>query len=190
MSRGWLMWCVVLCCGGCDSLRLAPSEAMKGNAWMHHRTTQLAADAAQDAEAGWPLEGLTALAAMQSGAFVTDYGLPRELPAATTAEEVLAGSAHALATTATTEARQRPDAWETADAVLELGIGIAGVLGGAWGLRIGQLLRRAREKSRALEEIVAGNELFKRQNAAATEAFKQAQAGQSAATRRLVAELK
>ncbi len=189
MTRGWLMLCIVLCCGGCDALRLAPSEAMKANAWMHHRTTQLAADTAQDAEAGWPLEDLTALAATQSGAFVADYGLPRELPAAT-AEEVLAGSAYALAATATTEARQRPDAWETADAIFELGIGVAGVLGGAWGLRIGQLLRRAREKSRALEEIVAGNELFKRQNAAAAEAFKQAQASQSPTTRRLVAELK
>jgi len=183
---GWLMACV----GGCDVLRFAPSESMKANAWVHHRTTQLAADVARDQGAGQPLEGLTDLAAEQSAAFVTDYGLPREVPKVTTAADVLDGSGAALAATATAESRRRPDVWATADAAFELGIGIAGVLGGAWGLRIGQVLRRAREKSRALEEVVRGNELFKRQNVEASTAFKRAQAGQSASTRRLVAELK
>ncbi len=29
---------------GCDSLRFAPSEAQKQNAWLHNRTTTIAAE--------------------------------------------------------------------------------------------------------------------------------------------------
>jgi hypothetical protein len=51
-------------------------------------------------------------------------------------------------------------------------------------------LKDARTKSQALREIIAGNELFKRQNAQSVQAFKEAQQTQSPATRQLVAEMK
>ena len=35
---------------GCDSLRFAPTETQKQNAWLHNRTTQLAADMAKAEE--------------------------------------------------------------------------------------------------------------------------------------------
>jgi hypothetical protein len=51
-------------------------------------------------------------------------------------------------------------------------------------------LRQAREKSAALKEIVAGNELFKQLYPEQAERFKEAQAKQSAATKQIVTELK
>jgi hypothetical protein len=41
-----------------------------------------------------------------------------------------------------------------------------------------------------LQEIIAGNELFKKQNEVQASAFKQAHQTQSAATRQIVAEMK
>jgi len=161
---------------------------MKANAWVHHRTAQLAAQAA-DAGGSGQAAALTALSAEQTRAFVADYGLPKELPAADTAQEVLAAGG-ALAGAALADAQRRPDPWETADAIFELGIGVAGVVGGVYGVRLARLMQQAREKSAALREVVEGNELFKRSNPDAAGAFKEAQAGQSPETRRLVAELK
>jgi hypothetical protein len=183
-----LMICFVL--AGCGELRFAPGEAMKANAWAHFRTTQLAADAAQREGASEPLCGLTALSAKQSEAFVAYCGMPKELPAADTAEQALTETNQQLAKSAMEEASRRPDPWEAADGLLELGIAAASVLGGAAGLRIARAMQQAREKSKALREIIAGNELFKRNHYESAEAFKQAHQSQSAETRKLVAELK
>jgi len=78
--------------------------------------------------------------------------------------EILSESNQALTQTARVEAIQRPDPWDIADNLLELGIGIGGVVGGAFGVRMVRKLQLAREKSIALREIVKGNELFKRDN--------------------------
>jgi hypothetical protein len=51
-------------------------------------------------------------------------------------------------------------------------------------------LKDARTKSAALKEIIAGNELFKKQNAAQASVFKEAHQAQSAQTRQIVAEMK
>ncbi|MBN1815762.1 MAG: hypothetical protein JW828_00285 [Sedimentisphaerales bacterium] len=181
---------IVLYLCGCDALRFAPGEAMKANAYVHHRTTQLAADTARQEQVSAPLQQLTALSQEQSRAFVADYGLPRELPSTATVEEILDTSTHDLASAAVAQAQRRPNPWETADAFLEVGIGIAGVLGGAYGLRIGQILQKARQKSKALQEVIEGNERFKEQYHDMAEAFKDAHAHQSTQTRQLVAELK
>jgi hypothetical protein len=45
-------------------------------------------------------------------------------------------------------------------------------------------------KSKALKEIIEGNELFKEQNESSVAAFKQAQQNQSPQTRQIVAEIK
>jgi hypothetical protein len=71
-----------------------------------------------------------------------------------------------------------------------LGIGISALLGGVYGTRAVGFLKNAQAKSKALKEIIAGNELFKNQNESSVAAFKQAQQNQSSTTRQLVTEMK
>ena len=175
---------------GCDGLRFAPSQAQKKNAWLHLRTSQFAADEAKAENSSRQLQQLTKLCSVQSSAFAADYGMPKELPPAQTPEDVLARSNWGLAKTALAESAQRPDAWQVADSALELTIGIAALVGGVYGTKAARFLKQARARSRALREIVAGNELFKKQNKDASGAFKQAQQNQSPETRQMVAEMK
>jgi len=175
---------------GCDTLRFAPSEKEKQNAWLHNRTAEFAADAAQGENTSEKLKGLTNLSAMQSRAITSYYGMPQEFPKADTADEVLSQSNIQLAQEAATDATQRPDIWQIADNGLELGIGIAALFGGVLGTRAVQFLRDAKTKSTALKEIIEGNELFKRQNRAIADDFKEAQKNQSPETRQLVAQMK
>jgi hypothetical protein len=175
---------------GCDSLRLAPSEAQKQNAWLHNRTTIVAAETARAEQTSPKLQALTQLGEVQSRAFTAYCGLPKEFPPAETADDILAESSFQLAGTALQSSGERPDAWQVADSMLELGIGICALLGGVYGTRAVRFLSDARGKSQALKEIIAGNELFKKQNASVTAAFKQAHQNQSPQTRQLVAQMK
>ncbi len=192
LRRTFLLACFILAglSAGCDSLRLAPSERQKQNAWLHNRTATVAAEAAR-AEQGSPeLQALTRLSELQSRAFTSYCGLPEEYPPAETAQEILAESNWQLANTAMAESAARPDPWQMADSMLELGIGISGLLGGVYGTRAVRFLREAKAKSQALKEIIAGNELFKQQKPSQTSAFKAAQQHQSSETRQLVAAMK
>jgi hypothetical protein len=180
----------VLFTAGCDSLRLAPSEQQKQNAWLHNRTTAAAAETARVQSTSSELQALTQLAEQQSQAFTAYYGLPQEYPQAQTNEQILSQANRDLAKTATTESAARPDPWGVADSLLEFGIGITALLGGVYGTRIAGFLKDARTKSQALKEVVQGNELFKKQQPAQAQAFKSAQANQSPETRQLVTELK
>ncbi len=175
---------------GCDTLRLAPSEQQKQNAWLHNRTTAVAAETARGEQTSPELQSLTKLSELQSRAFTSYCGLPKESPQAETAADILAQSNWTLAETALAESVERPDPWQVADSVLEIGIGISALLGGVYGTRAVRFLRDARSKSQALKEIVTGNELFKKQNEPQAQAFKAAQANQSPETRQLVARLK
>ena len=175
---------------GCDSLRFAPTEAQKQNAWLHNRTTMVAADTARDEAASEKLQALTGLSQLQSRTFTSYYGLPKEFPQADTAEEILRESSWQLARTALSESAERPDAWQVADNALELAIGICALLGGVYGTRAVRFLKQARKKSQALQEIIAGNELFKKEHEAYAGEFKQAHKDQSPQTRQIVAEMK
>jgi hypothetical protein len=73
-----------------------------------------------------------------------------------------------------------------ADGALDLGIAIAGLVGGIYGIRIAGYLKQAREKSKAIKEIVEGNELFKQLWPEHADRFKEAQRKQSAATKQIV----
>ena len=182
----------LLCClsAGCDSLRFAPTEAQKQNAWLHNRTAIMAAENAKVENASEKLQSLTQLSEVQSRAFSSYYGLPKEFPQAETIEDVLAESNWDLARTALQQGADRPDAWEVADSMLELGIGICALLGGVYGTRAVGFLRQARTKSKALQEIIAGNELYKKHNESSASAFKQAHQNQSPQTRQIVAKMK
>jgi len=114
----------------------------------------------------------------------------KEFPQAETAEDLLIESNWQLAQTALKSGAQRPDAWEVADSAMELGIGICALLGGVYGTRAVRFLREAKTKSKALQEIIAGNELFKKQNQNQAAAFKQAHNSQSPDTRQIVARVK
>jgi hypothetical protein len=180
----------VLSAAGCDSVRLAPSEQQKQNAWLHTRTTSAAAETARAENTSPQLQALTQLAEQQGQAFTAYYGLPEEYPPAQTTEQILSQANWDLAKTATTQSAARPDPWSMADSVLEFGIGLTALLGGVYGTRIASFLKDARARSQALEEIVQGNELFKKQQPTQADAFKSAQANQSPETRQLVAQLK
>ncbi len=181
----------VLCLtAGCDSLRFAPGEKQKQNAWLHNRTAVLAADAAKGEQASEKVQGLTRLSEVQSRAISSYYGLPREFPPADTAEELLSESNFELARTALRESSERPDGWQLADSAMELAIGVCALLGGVYGTRAVGFLRQAKAKSQALREIINGNELFKSQGPDYAEAFKQAHKDQSPQTRQIVTEMK
>jgi len=181
---------------GCESVRFAPSESQKQNAWLHNRTAIITAETAKSESASEKLQALTTLSEMQSRAFTTYFGLPQEFPQAETAEDILAQSNVALARQALVESAQRPDAWQLADSAFELAIGVCALLGGVYGTRAVRFLNEARTKSKALKEIIEGNELFKKQAAVlpndkpAVLAFKEAHKDQSPETRQIVAEMK
>jgi hypothetical protein len=180
----------MLFCAGCAGLRFGPSEAQKQNAWVHNRTAAIASQTAQAEQSSEKLQELTKLSETQSQAFVAYYGLPEELPKADTVNDVLSESNKQLAATAIKESGQRPNAWDIADSTMELGIAIAGLFGGAGAIRVMSFLQQAKAKSNALKEIVLANEIFKKTNPNATEAFKDAQRNQSPLTKQIVAECK
>jgi hypothetical protein len=182
-----LIGCVL---AGCESLRFAPTEAQKQNAWLHNRTAIVTAETARAEDTSPKLQALTQLGEVQSRAFSTYYGSPKEFPQAETVEDILAESNFQLASTAMQESSVRPDPWQVADSMLEMGIGICALLGGVYGTKAARFLKDARGKSDALKEIIASNEQFKKQNQSQTAAFKQAHQNQSPQTRQLVAVMK
>jgi len=183
-----VVFCLLLL--GCDSLRFAPTEVQKQNAWLHNRTAAITAECTRAEEASEKLQALAGLSELQSRAFVSYCGLPKEFPEGESAEDILHQSSFELAQTALAESADRPDAWQLADSVFELAIGISALLGGVYGTRAVRFLREARVKSKALQEVIAGNELFKKQNREYTSAFKEAHNSQSPQTRQIVAQMK
>src|SRR4030042_566386 len=173
--KKFLMILLSLLLCGCESLRFAPGEVQKQTAYLHSRTAAIAAQTAEDEAASQKLQALTKLSQLQSRSITSYYGLPKEPPPADTAEDILRESSWQIAGTAFDEAAQRPDAWQVADNALELGIGICALLGGVYGTRAVQFLKQARTKSKALQEIIPGNELFREQNQSSAAAFKQSQ---------------
>jgi hypothetical protein len=182
--------CICILLAGCDSLRFAPTEAQKQNAWLHNRTAIITAETARTEDTSPKLQALTHLGEVQSRALSAYCGLPKEFPPAETAEDILAESNWQIASAALQESVERPDPWQVADSMLEMGIGICALLGGVYGTRAVGFLKDARGKSYALKEIIAGNELFKKQNQTQAVAFKQAHQNQSPQTRQLVAAMK
>ncbi len=181
---------------GCESLRFAPSRTQKQNAWLHNRTAIITAETARSENTSEKLRALTKLSELQSRPFTAYFGLPKEFPQAETAEDILAQSNFVLARQALAESAERPDAWQVADSALELAIGVCALFGGVYGAKAVKFLKDARTKSKALKEIIEGNELFKKEAVAilndkpALFAFKQAHKDQSPKTRQIVAETK
>jgi len=183
---------VILCFlfSGCGSLRFAPGEKQKQNAWLHNRTAIITAETARAEDTSEKLKSLTQLGELQSRCFVAYCGLPEEFPKAETADDILAQSSWQLAGDSLSESAARPDGWQLADNFIEIAIGLCALFGGAYGVRLAQFLKKARVKSKALKEIIEANEFFKAQSAQYSEAFKEAHRDQSPQTRQIVTEVK
>ena len=175
---------------GCETLRFAPSQVQKQNAWLHNKTMAITAQEARTEGTSEKLQALTQLGESQSNAFVSYYGLPKEFPPAETAEDILSESNYKISQTALQESSERPNGWDLADSAIDFGIGIFALLGGVYGTKAASFLKNTKSKTQALKEIIAGNELFKQQNENSVEAFKQAQSNQSPQTRQIVTEMK
>jgi len=165
-------------------------EVVRQNAYLHNKTAEMAKAVATGEEVSSDLNGLISLSALQSRAFVADYGLPDELPAASTVDDLLSESSFAIADSAFDISRKKPQALDVADGFINAGIAIAGLFGGVWGIKIASFLRSAQIKSNALREIVLGNELFKKTNSRMAAAFKTAHSSQSQPTRQIVRDMK
>ena len=111
--------------GGCDTLRFAPGEKQKQNAYLHHRTVQTAAVTARQEQSSEPLMKLTTQAEKQSEVIMAYYGLPRVIPETESVEQILSEKNNAITNHSRTEALSRPDPWDVADNLLEMGIAIA-----------------------------------------------------------------
>ena len=140
--------CLAFC--GCDNLRIAPTEPQKQVAYQAAATARIVEAAGTDAHspAATQLADATAVSLAYTGLpaspVITDY--PTTLAAA--------GQ----------DAARRPtpdEIWSEADGWIDLGIALAGIFGGGAGIAATQFLVKARQKSRALREVVAGNERLK-----------------------------
>ena len=178
-----LLTLAILCsfcffCGCQDSLRFAPTEPQKQAAELTH-------DLAVKVKAEGTAPGSPASEKLCEGTrvAVSYIGRPKIPPNPELYDTTVAQ--------AQVDAAQRPDPWDVADSMLELGIGISALLGGVYGAKGVRYLKQAREKSKALQEIIQGNELFMdNADATAKSNFKQFQKKQSISTKQLVTKLK
>lgn len=170
-----LMFC------GCDALRLAPSEAIRQNCVLQQRTAAALVLRGQQEKVSPVMQGLAQRAVMQSEAVLAYTGFPQTMPDERESE--------AIAAVALSEGAQRPDVWALTDSALELGLGLAGLIGGAYGVRVVRTIKQLRDKSQALKEIVSGNELLRQQHPEMKTFFKEAHQHQSVVTRAIVAEI-
>ena len=169
---------ILLVAGCTDRLRFAPSEPIKQNAELTHQIAVKVDN--EGAEANSPAAKKLVSGTQASLSYI---GRPMEAPEFDDFETVNEQ--------AQIDAQERPDVSKTVDSALELGIGLCALFGGVAGLKGVQILNTARTKSKAFQEIVKNNELFKEQASAEEwEAYKKAQATQSPATRELVAKAK
>ncbi|MFB0523944.1 MAG: hypothetical protein ACETVZ_00260 [Phycisphaerae bacterium] len=166
---------------GCEqAFRFAPSESIKQNTELTHSLAKKINEEGTTAKS--PASGK-----MVQGTLValTYTGRPKTPPDPEQFETITAQAQQ--------EAEKRPEPWEMADAALNLGIGICSVFGGVYGLKGVRYLKQAKVKSKALQEIISGNELFKSQaGPQVNEAFAKAQdaAQKTNGTKRIVAEAK
>ncbi len=169
-----IMLLAVLLLGGCEEpLRLAPSQAQK-------QTAFLTADIAKAVEQNGTDPASPASKKLVQGtrAMAIYMGTPK-VPADPDEFETVVSQAEQ-------QAYERPDPWKIADNLLELGIGVAAIVGGGTGTIVVNRLRKLRQKSKALKEVVMGNELLKENGGD----FKKAHRAQSPKTKTIIAEIR
>ena len=190
MDRMTVLFGLVVMVGGCDSLRLAPSETIRQNSLLQQRTTTALVVQAKEEQTSDVLQSLAQRAVRQSEAVLAYTGFPKTLPQGETVDDLLSEQSRAITAQAQADGQQRPDVWQVTDSLLELSLALAGLIGGVYGTRAVRTIRQLRRKSQALREVVQGNELFKMQQPQMKDTFKQAHIAQTSETRTLVAEVK
>jgi hypothetical protein len=175
---------------GCANLRFAPSEVQKQNAWLHCKTAEAVAEISRHEKCSDELCELSSLSETQSRAFLTYYGMPVECPKADNVDDILSEKSVLISQNALSDSTKRPDAFDVADNIFEIGLGFAALLGGVYGTRVSRFFKEAKGKSHALREVVMGNETFKKEHKAYAGAFKESQRNQSTQTKKIVAEIK
>ena len=170
---------IALICGGCQDefgLRFSPTQAIKENAEL---TNQLARKINVDGTD--PESPASEKLVVGTEASLTYTGRPAVSP---NPDEF-----DTINKQAQTDAELRPDIGKTMDSALEIGLGIATLIGGAGGLRLAQGLRKTHGKAKAFNEVVSQNDLFKKLASAEEIAkFKAAFSGQTTSTQKVVAQ--
>lgn len=146
---------------GCgEVIRIAPTESIKQTAELTNRLAQMVNTTGAEAQSP-----TTRKLVDGTQVSLTYMGRPKIAPSMNQFD--------AITRQGRTDAEKGTDVWQLADAALELGIGLAALFGGVGGVRLVGFLRGAREKSVALQEIVRGNEMFKKgADSIVREAFK------------------
>ncbi len=181
----WLIVCTLLMfllvmqgCQGGNMLRFAPTEAMRQNSEMTHmlaKTVHLNGAEAKSAATAQLVAG-TEVSLVYTGRPKTPVDASQFPTVNTQAKE---------------DAVERPNIAEASDAALNIGLGIAAILGGGAGVKLAGGLRRIHGKAKAFQEVVSKNEIFKRlATPDVVDMFKSANKDQSPTTRKLVAEAK
>ncbi len=135
---------------GCGGVRMAPGEAQKQIAYQAVVTAREVEIAGTDAHSPAATQLVDA-----TEVSLSYTGLPAN-PVITDYPTTLARGA--------SDAARRPTAdeiWGEADGWIDFGIAVLGIFGGGAGIAATQFLVKARQKSRALREVVAGNEKLK-----------------------------
>lgn len=172
-----------------SGVRLAPDSSQKMNAYLLNKTTNAAADLACENDADEKLCRLTTLAAMQSEAVVEYYGKPEEV-ADVTVDQLLGEQVYSISQTAYKNANTSNKPAVAVNDFLDLAIGLCGLFGGAFGIKAVAFLSAAKMKTKALEEIIQGNEKFKSAYPEYSDLFKKSQSQQSQATKGIVTGIK
>ncbi len=189
MTKKVLPITVCLLVAGCSSIRKAPDSSEKMNAYLLSKTTQAAAETAEDTQAVPKLQSLTGLAARQSKAVLEYYGKPRDIPK-TTVDKLLSDETKGISQLAYKNASKADNPHNILNDFLEIAIGVSGVIGGAFGLKATAFLSSAKQKAQALQEIINGNENFKKTYPEYSSLFKKSQKDQSATTKKIVTQVK
>jgi len=160
-----------ICGTGCGNLRYAPSEIQKGEAVVHNEVTQaIAARYAAEPTAEPNLLALMNLSHLQSQNILAYYGVPAQpvdpafLAELKAAKPAAITAAAELSKQAAADAAKRPaNWWNVFDGLLGLVLAVATILGGAGGIKIISWITLLLNKSKALREVVEGNEALKSQ---------------------------
>jgi hypothetical protein len=168
--------------GGCqDELRFAPSEPIQQTGEINYELAVLL-----DAEGAEPGSPATRALVESSKATHLYLGRPDAPPDPEQIPETV--------TTAQSDAVRRPDPWKAADSILALALGVSGLFGGGVGAtKLTQYLKQLQAKKNALEEVVKGNEIFKRTaNGQSLALFKESHnlAQLTPGTRRIVSDVR
>lgn len=175
-----LAFVVLVLVGGCEeALRFAPSESIKQTAELTNQMARKINSEGTDAQS--PASRQLIKGTQVALSYI---GRPKEVPEPEQFDIITAQAQQ--------DAEKRPDAWQMADSAIELGIGVCALLGGIYGTRAVKFLKDARTKSKALQEIVAGNELFKKtsESGMASTFTNSHNSAQSKETKKIVADLK